>query len=203
MKRLLIPILSALLLAACGGGGKGDETKAREEAWHQSLTDTLNSVRNEMTVTQTRLDSLQKSIAEMLPLFTVVEDPRLVEGYTVYKGHQIPGEVSKPTLSARILKNGQLELICTYPGGSRKVFSKGESEEIGARIASEQSGNTSVTYIDNGAERRIALTHDRAKAIAATYRFATVRAEEAMLQRRLPMLAEKVRIVETRLNLKP
>lgn len=129
MKKLL-PIALLLLLGACIN--PDTRYKDQQAAWEASLPDSVDALRREMQLTQDSITYTGAELDSLLLKFEHVSDPRLVEGYSIFKGARAGYPLTATGLTARITESGQLELIAALSGGTFdriKVEAGGESAE--------------------------------------------------------------------------
>lgn len=113
----ILPAIAAALLTllpACGGNKKGEKMKADYSA---ALNDSIKSNELQITECENRLKDLTDNVNVWLRDFTPVNNPREVEGYSIYNGWQDRYPLQKTGLIARISENEQLELIAALSGG--------------------------------------------------------------------------------------
>lgn len=118
MKRYLLNIsiaaLAALSVSSCGE--KKSEARIEREKWLLSLNDSIAEYKSHIETATMQLTALQSHIGELLVDFEHVSNPRLVEGYYIYKGWSSRYPLKQTGVVARITEGEGFELIAALSG---------------------------------------------------------------------------------------
>lgn len=119
MKKIL-PILLALAAVAAGCTGRQERSRNADkyDEWKASLADSVASLQQTVKLTEDSLATAYSTVDSMLSLFTFVDNPREVEGYTILKAARDHYPLTRTGLTARIAKSEAFELIAALSGGS-------------------------------------------------------------------------------------
>lgn len=224
---LLLPLAAALALGACGGKGGSEARDARQE-WLMSLNDSIDALRAQVDSVNDEIEALRTQVGAMLDDFERVDDPRQVEGFTIYKGWARRYPLTQTGVVARMTENEALELVAALQGGTfeqiRATGSAGSATS--ARVPYDQAlnyragGLNTVAFTGAAADSVGAVIAQSAgdvqieyigsktitrrlspaekEMIAATWRLTDARKRSAYLERLLPLLRERIKIYEQR-----
>lgn len=116
------PIFISILTAAtfmtdsCNSHKKSDAEVEREN-WLYSLNDSISKYQKRIETADNELKTIHDEIGNMIVNFDHVSNPRLVEGYYIYKGWSSRYPLSKTGIVARITQDEGFELIAALSGG--------------------------------------------------------------------------------------
>lgn len=165
MKRISAILLVSLTLWSCGNKQADHKTADKRAAWIESLRDSVNMLRNQQKAMSDELDSLNSVIDNTLKSFDRIDNPRHVEGFTIYKGWTQRYPLKSTGVVARMPKNGTFELIAALSGGNfqklRVVAPDGRSAET-ATVAHDQALNYRAAGLNT-----VAFTGPEAEAAGA------------------------------------
>lgn len=108
--------MSALLLSGCGG--KKDTAPHAYDDWKASLADSIAAVDRDMRLTKDSIEAYHAEVASLLDGFTHVDNPRLVEGYTICRGWESKYPLATTGLIARVTADEGFELVAALRGGT-------------------------------------------------------------------------------------
>ena len=110
MKKIL-PILLALAAVAAGCTGRQERSRNADkyDEWKASLADSVASLQQTVKLTEDSLATAYSTVDSMLSLFTFVDNPREVEGYTILKAARDHYPLTRTGLTARIAKSEGIE----------------------------------------------------------------------------------------------
>ncbi len=114
MKKFICFILSGLILCACS---PNQEKKDRRADYSKALNDSVELIKTEIDSCNSQISILGDQVGVWLRDFTNVNNPREVEGYTIFNGWEKNYPLQSTGLIARITENEQLELIAALKGG--------------------------------------------------------------------------------------
>lgn len=224
-----IGALCLILAAAggCKKVVKSDAAKDHE-AWVGSLNDSVAATRAQIEVSMVEIDSLHREVAALLEDFDRVDDPRQVEPYTIAKGWSRKYPLTSTGLVARLTEGEQLELVAALKGGTFEhltvsspdegecqtdvvpydqalnyradglntvAFTGARADSVAQLIALAAPGTVTVGYGRTSAK----LPTDQQAMIAKTWRLYDAHRRAQRLEKTLPLLNEKVRILENRI----
>lgn len=112
MKNISLFALMLLLLAACNNNKKKNSQEAKN-TYATVLKDSVKIAQVEIDSCDARIARLNTKINHMLDNFTVVTNPREVEGYYILRGWEKRYPLSVTGVVARLSLSEQLELIAT------------------------------------------------------------------------------------------
>lgn len=117
MKNKLV-LLTALLalLASCGSNVKENKEKASND-YKEALGDSVKNIVSEIDSCKSALSSVNDNVGTWLRDFTVVENPREVEGYYIMNGWQKRYPLYSTGIIARLTKGEEIELIASLQSG--------------------------------------------------------------------------------------
>ena len=150
MKKIGYLILSLGLLCSCSGKEKKSEAAQHRAAWIESFSDSTAAIRSEMEQINNNIINYQTNINSLLPYFEVIDNPKFVEKYSVYKGWKNYDTGAKTGVLLRLCENSSLEFIATLQGG---YFDK-----ITVTVAGETLSSAVVPY-DKALNYRIGNTN--------------------------------------------
>lgn len=151
MYKLGYVIFALLILISCGRDKNNQsESALQHSAWIESFNDSVSKIRVEMEEINNNITLNQNNISTLLPKFEVIDNPRFVEKYSVYKGWKDYDTGAKTGVLLRLSENSSLELIATLQGG---IF-----DRISVQINSESLYSTVVPY-DKALNYRIGNTN--------------------------------------------
>lgn len=145
-------ILVALISISCNS--KKAKINKSSEQYASALQDSLRNAQRSLDSCTNRIKILNDKINHQISNFSIVENPREVEGYYILNGWQKRYPPTSTGIIARISKNEQLELIAHLRGASFDqiiVFSAGKSINSD-RVPYDQAlnyrldGNTTVMF---------------------------------------------------------
>lgn len=147
MKNYIIILALVLpMLASCGSAGKteADKDKAANE-YKEALKDSVKSLGVEIDSCKSALGEINNNVGVWLRDFTVVENPREVEGYYIMNGWQSRYPLSSTGLVARLTKGEELEVIAALQSGrfNRIEVSSGDVTVTSSEVAHDQALNYS------------------------------------------------------------
>lgn len=165
MKKLpVIALLTLLLLAACGGEKRTSAAEAHE-AWLMSLNDSIDALRLQAEQANAEITRLHEAVDSILPEFERVDNPRYVEGFTVYKGWAGKYPLKATGVIARVLESGELELVAALNGGRFKALAvnAGGDQAQTAEVPFDQAlnyraGNLNTVAFSGGKADTVAMT---------------------------------------------
>ena len=135
MKKIGYLILSFGLLCSCSGKEKQSEVAQQRAAWIKSFKDSTTAIRSEMEQINTDICKYQNDISVLLSDFEVIDNPKYVEKYSVYKGWKDYDTGAKTGILLRLCENSTLELIATLQGGYfDKISVTVENESLSSEI---------------------------------------------------------------------
>lgn len=116
---IVIPALSviSLLYPGCSRVKKTAAEEEREK-WLYSLNDSIASYQKRIGEATVELDALHAEIGNMIVNFDHVSNPKLVEGYYIYKGWSYRYPLSSTGIVARITQDEGFEIIAALSGGN-------------------------------------------------------------------------------------
>ncbi len=109
-------VFSLLFAGSCSQTKKSEAATAREQ-WLLSLNDSIEDYQSRIADAEQSLASLQNEIGGIIENFDYVSNPKLVEGYYIYKGWSGKYPLTKTGMVARITKDEGFELIAALSGG--------------------------------------------------------------------------------------
>lgn len=227
MRKVIYILGAALMLAGCAKVNKQD-AKGVHEAWLNSLNDSVAATRAQVETTLTEIDSLHAVVGSMLEDFDRVNNPRHVEPFTIAKGWAGKYPLTSTGVIARLTEGEQFELIAVLKGGTftqlRAVsgseeaqtevvpfdqglnyregglntvaFTGAAADSVGRLIANTPEGSVSIYY---GSSRH-PLDRSQQEMIGRTWRLYDAHRSAQRLERSLPILQEKIKILEARLS---
>lgn len=116
-KSLLLLPFGIALLASCGGKKPSDAAQ-RHEQWLMSLNDSIDKLRQRVELINDSITLLHAQVDEQLRQFERMENPRWVEGFTIYKGWSSRYPLTGTGIVARITENEDLELVAALSGAT-------------------------------------------------------------------------------------
>lgn len=133
---------AVIIIPACGGNKKS-EAEIQRENWLLSLNDSIAGYKARIESAQASLNSIQAEIGGMISDFDHVSNPRLVEGYYIYKGWNTRYPMKQTALVARITEGEGFELIATLTGAhfNRISVSNGTQSIESAIVPHDQALN--------------------------------------------------------------
>lgn len=123
--------LSLVLTVSCAKTKKSEAAIEREN-WLLSLNDSIADYQSRIAEAEQALTSIHNEIGEMIVNFDHVSNPKLVEGYYIYKGWSAKYPLTGTGIVARITQDEGFELIAALSGGRFnriRVTSGGSSAE--------------------------------------------------------------------------
>lgn len=117
MNKILYTLIAILLVLPACGGNKADREKARND-YKQALSDSIASASTSIDECNNRIAILNDQMNNLLQDFSIVSNPREVEGYYILNGWQKRYPMQTTGLVARVSENEQLELIATLKGST-------------------------------------------------------------------------------------
>lgn len=118
MRKQIIFILSALLLASCAGSNADkDRNKAKNE-YVKALNDSIAAIQRDIDSCENRLQTMSDNVNNWMRDFTTVENSREVEGYYIFNGWQNRYPLQSTGVVARISLSERLELIASLKGAT-------------------------------------------------------------------------------------
>ncbi len=225
MKKSIIASVSIFCLLLAGGCVSRKEQPSKHKEWLESLNDSIADMRMSIDSINYLISELNDSVAGMLGSFERVDNPRYVEGFTIFKGWSKKYPLTSTGLVARMKDDENLELIAALRGGT---FTEIDVAAGGEHARSEtmpydkalnyRSGNLNTVAFSGGKADTIAmliagnpnvevivtfsgknshkLTAGEKEMIGATYRLVAANKESKRLQRILPVAQEKIRVME-------
>lgn len=115
MKKIYILVVAFLALTSCGNKQKNGNN-AREN-YVAALTDSITKIKSEIDSCNANAALLGDKVSQQLINFTAVNNPREVEGYTIYNGWSGRYPLTATGLITRITTSEQLELIAALSNG--------------------------------------------------------------------------------------
>ncbi|MDE6247552.1 MAG: hypothetical protein K2M41_06900 [Muribaculaceae bacterium] len=142
-----LTLLAMVIIPACKGydGKKAEEDRAD---WVASLSDSISVIEKSRINDSLRLEELRLEVAENLPEFSTVSNPREVEPYYILSSFRSAYPLSSTGIAARILKSEGLELVAALSGArfnSIRALAAGKSMET-QTVPADQALN----YTANG-----------------------------------------------------
>ena len=118
MKRPSIYPLMLLLLLPAAGCRKysGEKAAAERAAWHDAIRDSITEISARRHSDSLRLAGLHASLAEELPRFTQIGNPREVEPYYILSSFKASYPLTSTGIAARMTASEQYELIAALSG---------------------------------------------------------------------------------------
>lgn len=157
MNKSLIFALPILLIASCAQGNKEKREKMQSD-YRSTITDSIKSVEREIDSCNNRVARLNTDLGRRINNFTVVDNPREVEGYYILKGWENRYPLTSTGLVARITLSEQLELIAAKTSSPFDAITvkSGDHSATSATVPHDQalnyrSGNL-TTVMFNGAQ---------------------------------------------------
>lgn len=165
MKTLpVIALLSLIFFAACGGEKRTSAADAHD-AWLLSLNDSIDTLRRQAEQTNAEITRLHEEVDSLLLGFERVDNPRYVEGFTIYRGWAGKYPLKTTGLVARVLESGELELVAALNGGRFKALSveAGSDQARTADVPFDQAlnyraGNLNTVAFSGGKTDTVAMT---------------------------------------------
>lgn len=231
---IILPLSAALALGgacglgSCGGSSKSNNEASAHEKWLQSLNDSIDALRLQVDSVNNELETLRTEVGSLLESFERVDDPRQVEGFTIYKGWARRYPLTQTGVAARMTENEDLEIVAALSGGTfdrlRAIGSGGSAQT--ARVPHDQAlnyragGLNTVAFSGAAADSvgaiiaassspveiqfmggsggKHRLSAAEQEMIAATWRLTDARKRTSHLERLLPLLRERIKIYEQR-----
>lgn len=205
------------------------DAAAAHEAWVESLNDSVAATRAQIDTGLAEIDSLHQEVGRLLEGFDRVDDPRQVEPYTIARGWKEKYPLTSTGVIARLTEGEQLELIAVLKGGTFErltvsspdmgeretdavpydqalnyragglntvAFTGARADSVAQLIAEAAPGTVTVEYGKTSAK----LASDQQAMIAQTWKLYDAHRRAQRLERSLPILNEKVKILEARLT---
>lgn len=228
-KEIIIGMIGLLMVSAAGCKKVvKSEAAAEHEAWTASLNDSVAAIRAQIEADMLTIDSLHQQVGALLADFDRVDDPRQVEPYTIAKGWRARYPLTDTGMIARLTEGEELELVAALKGGTfdrvrveapgvgecstavvphdqalnyraaglnTVAFTGAKADSVADLIAKAPEGKVSIYY---GGQRRT-LAADQQQMIAKTWRLYNAHRRAQQLERSLPILNEKIRILDARL----
>ncbi len=153
-----------LLLAACGGEKRTAAAEAHD-AWLLSLNDSIDALRQQAEEANLEISRLHDEVDSILPEFERVDNPRYVEGFTIYKGWAGKYPLTATGVVARVTESGEMELVAALKGGRFKALAveAGEDRAQTADVPFDQAlnyraGNLNTVAFTGGKADTVAMT---------------------------------------------
>lgn len=229
-KKYIVPAICLMLVGAggCKKVVKSDAATAHE-AWVESLNDSVAATRAQIETGLAEIDSLHQEVGRLLESFDRVDDPRQVEPYTIASGWKEKYPLTSTGVIARLTEGEQLELIAVLKGGTFEhltvsspdmgerqtdvvpydqalnyragglntvAFTGARADSVAQLIAEAAPGTVTVGYGKSFAN----LAADQQAMIARTWKLYDAHRRAQQLERSLPILNEKIKILEARLS---
>lgn len=118
-KYIILPLLTlaAVSTLSCNRVKKTAAEEEREK-WLYSLNDSIAEYQARIKSATEELTTLQTEIGSMIVNFDHISNPRLVEGYYIYKGWDSGYPLKQTGIVARITEDEGFELIATLSGAN-------------------------------------------------------------------------------------
>ncbi|MDE5675827.1 MAG: hypothetical protein K2I44_10870, partial [Muribaculaceae bacterium] len=114
----------SLIYSGCNRVKKTAAEEERER-WLYSLNDSIASYQKRIGEATVKLDALHTEIGNMIVNFDHVSNPKLVEGYYIYKGWSYRYPLSSTGIVARITQDEGFEIIAALTGAHFNRISVG------------------------------------------------------------------------------
>ena len=201
MKKIL-PILLALAAVAAGCTGRQERSRNADkyDEWKASLADSVASLQQTVKLTEDSLSTAYSTVDSMLSLFTFVDNPREVEGYTaaLSGGSFTSIAVSAGGKTVESATVGHDQGLNYRSGGLNTVlFTGAKADSIGRLVAASAPDAITVSYIGS-TRRTIKMQPADARIVALTWKLAEARAEVSRLERTLPLLSRKIDLLRSK-----
>lgn len=180
MKKTLMFLMPAMLLASCAGGN-ADKDKAKNE-YKNALSDSITIAERQIDSCENKIKILTDNVNRWLRDFTVVDNKREVESYYIFNGWQDRYPLQNTGLVARISNGERLELIAALKGSTFNnirvecgenavesaivphdqalnyrreglntvMFSGAQADSVANLIADNELNNISVVFLEDG-----------------------------------------------------
>ncbi len=153
-----------MLFAACGGEKRTAAAEAHD-AWLMSLNDSIDALRQQAEQANLEISRLHDEVDSLLPDFERVDNPRYVEGFTIYKGWAGKYPLTSTGMIARVTESGEMELIAALNGGRFKSLAveAGRDQAQTAEVPFDQAlnykaGNLNTVAFSGGKADTVAMT---------------------------------------------
>ena len=111
-------IMTATGLTACRDKSRKEAIADQRVKWEESLKDSLVRYEKELEETQRALPELRGRVNELLQNFTLVNNPREVEGYYIYAPARAAYPLTSTGITARLTKSEAPEIIAALKSGN-------------------------------------------------------------------------------------
>ncbi len=230
MRKIALAISLLGIMAGCGVNEEKTSAKIAHEKWLISLNDTVDSLNNVITGINEAVLQHSERIDSLLALVDVVNEPVLVEKYTVAKGW-INYDLMQQGVFLRMLEDNTLELKATSKGhnfesieiasssdkavsdtvkhdqamnyrvdGSNIVAFTGKSVPALCKIVSDNKDGVVKMTFVGKSRKTIELTAKQKDMISTVYGLWSEMTESNRKQLMLPILSEKIQLIQTKIN---
>lgn len=118
MRKIFAITLAVFLLMSCAGRENKSNKELKYDKWVESLDDSIKSEEDNIRLTEDSIRIYHEEIGKMLKLFSYVDNPRQVEGYTILSSWKNRYPLTSTGIVARITKSERFELIAVLRGGN-------------------------------------------------------------------------------------
>lgn len=230
MRKIALAISLLGIMAGCGVNEEKTSAKIAHKKWLISLNDTVDSLSNVITEINEAVLQHSERIDSLLALVDVVNEPVLVEKYTVAKGW-INYDLMQQGVFLRMLEDNTLELKATSKGhnfesieiasssdkavsdtvkhdqamnyrvdGSNIVAFTGKSVPALCKIVSDNKDGVVKMTFVGKSRKTIELTAKQKDMISTVYGLWSEMTESNRKQLMLPILSEKIQLIQTKIN---
>lgn len=114
--QLLSLIITTIFSLSSCGEKKKSAAETERENWLLSLNDSIADYKSRIDEIDGKLSVIHSEIASMMDNFEHVSNPRLVEGYYIYRGWSSKYPISQTGIISRITQNEGFEIIAALSG---------------------------------------------------------------------------------------
>lgn len=141
---------ATILLSGCSHVKKTAAEEEREK-WLLSLNDSISAYQKRIEEATGELDAIHSKIGNMIVNFDHVSNPKLVEGYYIYKGWSYRYPLSNTGIVARITQDEGFEIIAALSGAhfNQIRVSAGDVEMESRIVPHDQALNYRTTTLNS------------------------------------------------------
>ena len=221
-KKISFVIFTLLAFLATGSCSKKQKTEAEieREQWIAGFSDSINYYQDQTAQIDSRLETLNGIIGNLLENFEYVRNPREVTGYYIQKGWNSKIPFTTTGIYARVNDNEKLELIATLAGNTfNKIgvgdfssetvphdqafnyrhqrfntvyFSGGKADTIAQYIAEHAKEKINLHFMEGNKKVDFAIPQNEKDMIQQTWQLYSAKSEALKLQKELWMNSRKI-----------